>query len=170
MKIRFFYLDISKYVKNSSSLNTEVLRTSEVLEASVSVKQAYRQDILSSLDSDFSENSFGACDELLKEIRKIEDGGIEYFVFDYDGFIHHVNKKSTTFEHAIFGVCPHWPLWSCPFSHYKIAAQAARDFYAMPASLDTGVIVELPDSDMAKVLLFPPIMIEIKEPLDLKQD
>jgi len=37
-------------------------------------------------------------------------------------------------------------------------------------SLDTEVIIELPDSDMAKVLLFPPIMIEIEEPLDLKQD
>lgn len=170
MKIRFFYLDISKYVKNSSSLNTEVLRTSEVLEAPDSVKQAYRQYILSSLDSDFSENSFGACDELLKEIRKIEDGEIEYFVFDYDGFIHHVNKKSATFEHAIFGVCPHWPLWSCPFSHYKIAVQAARDFYAMPASLDTEVIVELPESDMAKVVLFPAIMIEREESLDLKHD
>lgn len=170
MKIRFFYRDISKYVKNCSSLNTEVLRASEALEGPDSVRNAYRQYLLSSLESDFLENSFGACDELLREIEKIEAGEIEYFVFDYNGFIHYVNKKSAAFEHAIFGVCPHWPLWSCPLSHYKIAVQAALDFFAMPVSLDTEVIVELPDSDMAKVLLFPPIMIEIEEPLDLKQD
>jgi hypothetical protein len=40
----------------------------------------------------------------------------------------------------------------------------------MPASLDTDVIVELPESDMAKVVLFPAIMIEREESLDLKQD
>lgn len=148
----------------------EVLRTSEALEGPDSVKNAYRQYLLSSLESDFLENRFGACDELLREIEKIEGGEIEYFVFDYNGFIHHVNAKSAIFEHAIFGVCPHWPLWSCPLSHYKIAVQAARDFFAMPESIDTELIVELPESDMAKVVLFPPIMIEREESLDLKHD
>ncbi len=148
----------------------EVLRTSKALEGPDSVKNAYRQYLLSSLESDFLENRFGACDELLREIEKIEGGEIEYFVFDYNGFIHHVNAKSAIFEHAIFGVCPHWPLWSCPLSHYKIAVQAARDFFAMPESIDTELIVELPESDMAKVVLFPPIMIEREESLDLKHD
>ena len=170
MKLKFSYWDVSRYAKNKEPNYIEVRRAFEMIDASEKVRIPYGQYLLSSLDSDFLENRFGACDELLKEIEKIEAGKIEYFVFDYNGFIHYGNKKSAAFEHAIFGVCPHWPLWSCPLSHYKIAVQSARDFFAMPVSLDTEVIVELPDSDMAKVLLFPPIMIEIEEPLDLKQD
>lgn len=170
MKFKFSYWDISRYAKNTVPNYKAVRRAFEMIGAPEQIRIPYSQYLLSSLDSDFLENRFGACDELLNEIEKIERGEIECFVFDYNGFIHDVNKKSAIFEHAIFGVCPHWPLWSCPLSHYKIAVQAALDFFAMPVSLDTEVIVELPDSDMAKVLLFPPIMIEIEEPLDLKQD
>ncbi len=170
MKIRFFYIDISKYIKNCNPLNTEVLRTSEILEASDSVKKAYRQYLLSTLESDFFENRHKDCDLVLIEIEKLENGELNNFSFEFDGFIHYVSRDSAAFEHAIFGVCSHWPLWSCPLSHYKIAVQAARDFFAMPESLDTELIVELPESDIAKVLLFPPIMIEREEPLELKQD
>jgi hypothetical protein len=141
-----------------------------MLETPKNISWAYRKYLLSSLDSDFLENRFGACDELLKEIEKIESGELEYFIFDYNGFIHHVDKKSATFEHAIFGVCPHWPLWSCPLSHYKIAVQAARDFFAMPVSLDTELIVELPESDMAQIALFPPKMADKEKALGLKHD
>ena len=161
---------MSEYRKNCQPSSKKIRQVFDMLDTPKNISWSYRKYLLSSLDSDFLENRFGACDELLKEIEKIESGEIEYFVFDYNGFIHYVNKKSAAFEHAIFGVCPHWPLWSCPLSHYKIAVQAARDFFAMPVSLDTEVIVELPDSDMAKVLLFPPIMFEREEPLDLKQD
>ena len=170
MKIKISYWDMSEYRKHCHPSSTKIRHVFDMLDTPNNISWAYRKYLLSSLDSDFLENRFGACDELLKEIEKIESGKIEFFVFDYNGFIHDVNKKSAIFEHAIFGVCPHWPLWSCPLSHYKIAVQAARDFFAMPVSLDTEVIVELPDSDMAEVLLFPPIMIEIEEPLDLKRD
>ena len=100
----------------------------------------------------------------------MENGKLDNFSFEFDGFIHYVSRDSAAFEHAIFGVCPHWPLWSCPLSHYKIAVEAARDFFAMPESLDTELIVELPESDMAKVVLFPAIMVEREESLDLKHD
>jgi hypothetical protein len=40
----------------------------------------------------------------------------------------------------------------------------------MPESLDTELIVDLPESDMAQISLFPPIMIEREESLDLKHD
>jgi hypothetical protein len=162
MKIKFSYWDMSEYRKKSPPSNSKIRRAFEMLEASKNLDWAYRKYLLSSLDSDFLENRFGACDELLIEIEKIERGEIEYFDFEYDGFIHHVNKKSVTFEHAIFGICPHWPLWSCPFSHYKIAVQTARDFYSMPESLDTQLIVELPETDMAQISLFPPKLTENK--------
>jgi hypothetical protein len=170
MKIRLAYWDVSKYLKNGTSDGLEIRHAFEILNAPENIRRPYSKYLLSTLDSDFLKNRFGACDELLKEIQKIEDGEIEYFVFDYNGFTHYVNKKSAAFEHAIFGVCPHWPLWSCPLSHYKIAVQAARDFFAMPVSLETEVIVELPESDMAQISLFPPIMIEREESLDLKHD
>ena len=169
MKLKFSYWDIS-HVKNDEPNHRKIRRAFEMIDKSEQIRNSYGQYLLSSLDSDFLENRFGACDELLKEIEKIERGEIEYFVFDYNGFIHHVNKKSATFEHAIFGVCPHWPLWSCPLSHYKIAVQAARDFFAMPVSLDTELIVELPESDMAQIAIFPPKMPYKEDAFDLKHD
>ena len=160
MKIRFAYWNVSKYFKNSPANSIEIRHAFEVFDAPEKVRRPYSKYLLSTLDSDFAENRFGSCDKLLNEIKKIEDEEIENFVFEYDGFIHYVNKNSVTFEHAIFGVCPHWPLWSCPLSHYKIAVQAARDFYALPESLNSEVVVELPESDMAQVTLFPPILSE----------
>ena len=142
----------------------------DVLETPKNMSWAYRKYLLSSLESDFYENNFNELDILIKKIGLVECRKIDGYVLDSGRFTNRISRKSVVFEHAIFGVCPHWPLWSCPLSHYKIAVQAARDFFAMPVSLDTEVIVELPDSDMAKVLLFPPIMFEREEPLDLKQD
>jgi hypothetical protein len=170
MKIKISYWDMSEYRRNCHPSSTKIRQVFDMLDTQKNISWAYRKYLLSSLDSDFLENRFGACDELLKEIEKIERGEIEYFVFDYNGFIHHVNKKSATFEHAIFGVCPHWPLWSCPLSHYKIAVQAARDFFAMPVSLDTELIVELPESDMAQIAIFPPKMPYKEDAFDLKHD
>jgi hypothetical protein len=40
--------------------------------------------------------------------------------------------------------------------------QTARDFYSMPESLDTQLIVELPETDMAQISLFPPKLAENK--------
>jgi hypothetical protein len=170
LKIRLTYWDVSKYLRNIPKDTVEIQRAFEMIDAPESVRKPYSQYLLSSLESDFSENRFGAFDELLKVIEKIEHGKSENYYFETNGFTYHVGKNSVIFEHAIFGVCPHWPLWSCPLSHYKIAIQAARDFFALPESLDTKVIVELPESDMAQISLFPPIMIEREKSLDLKQD
>ena len=161
---------MSQYESGNESTHRRIRRAFEMIDTSEQIKNSYGQYLLSSLDSDFFENRHRDCDLVLIEISKIENGELNDFVFEFDGFIHYVGRDSVTFEHAIFGVCPHWPLWSCPLSHYKIAVEAARDFFAMPESLDTELIVELPESDIAKVLLFPPIMIEREEPLELKQD
>jgi hypothetical protein len=170
MKIRFAYWNVSKYFKNSPKNSIEIRHAFEVLGVHEKIRRPYSKYLLSTLDSDFSENEFGSFEKLLQEIKKIEDGEIENFIFEGDGFIHYINKNSVTFEHAIFGVCPHWPLWSCPLSHYKIAVQAARDFYALPESLKSEVVVELPESDMAQVTLFPPIFSEKEIALEAKPD
>ncbi len=170
MKIRLAYWDVSKYLKNIPKGAVEIRRAFEMIDASESIRKPYSQYLLSSLDSDFSENRFGVFDELIKKIEKIEHGKSENYFFETNGFTYHIGKNSVTFEHAIYGVCPHWPLWSCPLSHFKIALQAARDFFALPESLDTEVIVELPESDMAKIALFPPKLFENESALGVKHD
>jgi len=160
MKFRFYYYDISKYLKDIPENSLRIQHTLDMINTPEQIRKPYSQYLLSSLDSDFSENRFGSLDKILEKIDQIERGDIESYCFESNGFLYHVNQKSILFEHAIFGVCPHWPLWSCPLLHYKIAVQAARDFFAMPVSLDTELIIELPESDMAQVTLFPPILAE----------
>jgi hypothetical protein len=156
MKIKFFYFDASKYTKHNYSNSTNIIRSYDLLDAPKNLKEAYCQYLLSSLSCDFAENRKGTCDKVLYEIKRIENNEIKNYFFEGDELFHYANRESVLFESAIFGVSPHWPLWSCPFSHYKIAVQAARDFYAMPVSLDTELVVELPESDMAQITIFPP--------------
>ena len=160
MKIRFSYWDLSKKKTIFTPNSRRIRRAFEMVDSTENECKAYSKYLLSSLDSDFYENRFQDCDKLLEQINRIEIGDIESFTYEFDGFIHYVSRQSVTFEHAIFGVCPHWPLWSCPFSHYKIGVQTARDFFALPESLDTELIIELPESDMAKIALFPPKLFE----------
>ncbi len=160
LKIRLYYWYASKYLNNVPNNSIEIQRAFEMIDAPEHLRKPYSQYLLSSLDSDFSENIFGSCDKLLKRIEKVERGEVENYIYETNEFIYYISKKSVTFEHAIYGVCPHWPLWSCPLSHYKIALQAARDFFALPESIDTELVVELPESDMAKIALFPPKLFE----------
>jgi hypothetical protein len=148
----------------------EIRHAFEIIDATEQIRKSYGQYLLSSLDSDFYENRFNDLDILIKKIESVEKREIKDYILHSGGFTQYISRYSVVFEHAIFGVCPHWPLWACPLSHYKIAVEAARDFFAMPESLDTELIVELPESDMAQIALFPPIMIEREESLDLKHD
>lgn len=170
MKIRYYYYKLSSPKNEIRPAISYTLHAAELLYAPASAEKAYSKYILSSLDSDFFENRHGDCDLVLTEIARLEKGELDNFVFEFDGFIHYVGRDSVTFEHAIFGVCSHWPLWSCPLSHYKIAVQAARDFFAMPVSLDTELIVELPESDMAQIAIFPPKMPYKEDAFDLEHD
>ncbi len=167
MKIRYFSHALYSPANEVRSAVSYIFRSAHLIDAPSSAKHAYSKYLFSSLDSDFSENRHGEFDKLLQEIDRIEKLEINYYIFEGQGFTHEISKKGVLFEHAIFGVCPHWPLWSCPLSHYKIAVQAARDFFAMPVSLDTELIVELPEADMAQIALFPPKMADKEKALDL---
>lgn len=164
MKIKFCYRDFSDPKKHCLPIASRIRRTFKILDAPENMRRAYTKYLLDALESDFDENDFGLCDEVLRQIARIDSREIESYVFSSNGFTHQINREFVIFEHAIFSVCPHWPLWSCPLSHYKIGLQAARDFYAMPESLDTELIVELPETEMAKVVIFPPLLAERKPP------
>ena len=170
MKIRLAYWDVSKYLKNIPKGAVEIRRAFEMIDVSESIRKPYSQYLLSSLDSDFYANQFGDCDDLLLKIERVDRKEVENYIFESGGFTQYISENSVTFEHAIYGVCPHWPLWSCPLSHYKIALQAARDFFALPESIDTELIVELPESDMAKIALFPPKLFENESAFGAKYD
>jgi hypothetical protein len=85
------------------------------------------------------------CDESLQWIAKIERGEVDSHVWEGQGFIHTITSKKVSFEHAIFGECPDWPIWSCPLNHYKVALQGWRKILDMPEAINSEVIVELPD-------------------------
>jgi hypothetical protein len=74
MKIRFFYLDISSCEKSFHPASKSIFRASEILEAPISIKKLYSKYLLSTIESDFSENMFGDYDKLLKEIDELEEG------------------------------------------------------------------------------------------------
>lgn len=160
MKIKFSYLDLSKYRKKYPSDSPRIRPVFKLIDAPKNMAWSYEKYLLSSLDSDFYENRFGDCETLLNEVQRVERGEVKQYIFESGSFTNYIDQTSVIFEHAIFSVCPDWPLWSCPLSHYKIGLQAARDFYAMPESLDTELIAELPESSMAKIVIFPPKLAE----------
>jgi hypothetical protein len=110
-----------------------------------SATRPYSVYLLSALDTDFNENRFGACDHVLSEIERIERGDIDQYMYEGQGFMHIISREGVTFEHMIFGVCPEWPLWTCPLPHYKAVLKGFREFVKMPESIDSGLIIELPE-------------------------
>jgi hypothetical protein len=170
MKIKFSYFDASNFLKKIQENYVKIQCTFEMIDTTEQVRKSYSQYLLSSLDSDFYGNRFSDLDILIEKIESVEKREIKDYILHSGGFTQYISRYSVVFEHAIFGVCPHWPLWSCPLSHYKIAVEAARDFFAMPESLDTELIVELPESDMAQIALFPPKMADKEDAFDLMHD
>ena len=170
MKIRYFFYEISSPANEIRPAVSDIFRSAHLIHAPNSVRYAYSKYLFSSLGSDFYDNRFGAFDAVLKAINQIENGEIDYFIFDGQGFTHEIFRNHVLFEHAIFGVCPHWPLWSCSLSQYKIATQGWMKFLQTPESLDTELIMELPESDMAKIAIFPPKLFENEAAKEASRD
>ncbi len=112
----------------------------------IALARPYSTYLCSAIQTDFPAHQSELIDAVLKDIEKLERGEIDKcFAGTADTFCHSLTRYSVTFEHAIFGVCPEWPLWSCPLAHYKTALQGWRKFIDMPKSLGSELIVELPD-------------------------
>ena len=141
MKIIFKYRLIDE---SERGLSSWLLYYPEAINAP---RDGYEKYILSALDTDYT-NHTDWCDEVLAVIEQLELGVISTYVWDGQGFQHRMTPAKVTFEHSIFGECPEWPLWSCTLAQYKAALQGYRKFLAMPKSVGSELVVELPDSTL----------------------
>lgn len=124
-----------------------LMRVGELLSPDDQLRAKFNGYALSSITSDFSENRHGDVDEALAAVEKVESGFLDHFETGGQGFIHHITRSRVRFEHSVFGECPEWPIWCCTFAQYKAALQGYRRFLDMPKSLDSELIIELPDGE-----------------------
>lgn len=113
----------------------------------ISLARPYATYLGSALNTDFPAHHPELCDEALQDINKLEHGEIDAAEWGGEGFCHSLTPTKATFEHSIFGECPEWPIWSCPLAHYKAALLGWRRFIDMPKSIESEVIVELPEGE-----------------------
>lgn len=64
-----------------------------------------------------------------------------------NGFSHHIARNRVRFEHSVFGECPEWPIWCCTLAQHKATLQGYRRFLDMPKSIDSELIIDLPDGE-----------------------
>jgi len=138
MNVIFKYLLIDESARGHSSW---LLYRAETINPP---KEGFEKYLLSALDTDYTTHPEW-CDQVLSEIDQLERGEITSYVWDGQGFQHQMTVSKVTFEHSIFGECPDWPLWACTLAQYKAALKGYRKFLDMPKSIDTELIVELPD-------------------------
>lgn len=108
---------------------------------------SFNDYLLSGINTDFSENRHGDVDETLVAIEKVEMGALEVYDTTGEGFCHHITRDRVRFEHSAFGECPEWPVWCCTLAQYKAALQGYRRFLDLPKSIDTELIIELPEGE-----------------------
>lgn len=106
----------------------------------------YATYLASALESDFPAHHPEYVKEVLSAIEKLDRGEIDITYWGGDpGFEQTITREGVTFEHGTFGECPEWPLWSCSLAQYKTALEGWRKFIDMPKSIDTELIVDLPE-------------------------
>ena len=120
-------------------------KTFELIDAPESSINGFKKYLLSSLSTDFPAHHPEDMDEVLEDIKRLEMGEIQSLETGGEGFCHSLTPTHVTFEHSIFGECPEWPIWTCTLAQYKAALQGWRQFVDMPKSIDTELIVDLPD-------------------------
>ena len=142
MKIRF-YCYIPK-VKGATMRDLQ--RSAMLINAPDDIASGFNSHLLSAMRSDFPAHHPEDMDEVLEDIERLEMGEIEKcYAGTPDTFKHTLTPTHVTFEHSIFGECPEWPIWTCTLAQYKAALQGWRQFVDMPKSIDTELIVDLPD-------------------------
>jgi hypothetical protein len=139
MKVRFYCRWFSKVVTGDPS---DIIRASTLVDAPDGVIQQYNNYLLSALDTNYRRSEH--CDEVLRQIDRLERGEIQTFTWEGDGFFYDITRDTVTFEHAVFGECPEWPVWRCSLTQYKVALEGWKRFLAMPKSIDSELIVDLP--------------------------
>jgi hypothetical protein len=147
MKVQFFYYWLRG--QELSGNDYYMLSAALLIDAPEAITNSFNKYLLSALDTDFNQNREGQADEVLADIEKLERGEIDHCMAGtVDTLMHTITRDQVTFEHSIFGECPDWPLWSCTLAQYKAALQGWRKFIEMPKSIDTQLIIELPDDTL----------------------
>ena len=131
-----------KIAWNSPVINRELTLALSIEKA---LYRPYSTYLVDAIESDFWEHDLHRIDAALEDIAQIEQGEIETAGWGNDAFSHLITRKDVTFEHAVFGECEAWPIWSCPLAHYKAALEGWRTFLSMPDDINTELIIELPD-------------------------
>ncbi|RYD98700.1 MAG: hypothetical protein EOP50_04745 [Sphingobacteriales bacterium] len=140
MKIKFYCFK----TVSENKLHVSIWRTATIGPLG---DQSFNKFLLSALGTDFIENRFGDVDETLQRVSRIERGELDQYEWEGQGFTHHITRSRVRFEHSVFGECPEWPIWCCTLAQYKAALEGYRRFLDMPASIDSELIVELPDGE-----------------------
>jgi len=138
MKVRFFVYE----TRSSNGLHRSLWRTSSTEDVR---HAAYNKYLLSALGTDLPEYSTHHVDGVLAEVGKVETGVLDEYQYEGQGFVHHITRNRVRFEHSVFGECPEWPIWCCTLAQYKAALQGYRRFLDMPKSIESELIIELPD-------------------------
>ena len=146
MKVQFFYYWLRG--QELSGNDYYMLSAALLIDAPEAITNSFNKYLLSALDTDFNQNREGQADEVLADIEKLEKGDIDSYETGGNGFCHSLTREKVIFEHSIFGECPDWPLWSCTLAQYKAALQGWRKFIEMPKSIDTQLIIELPEDTL----------------------
>ena len=105
------------------------------------------KNLLSAIHTDFLENRYGHVDLVLSNVALVEGGGQDFYEWEGQGFTHHITRQRVRFEHSVFGECPEWPIWCCTLAQYKAALEGYRRFLDMPESIESELIIELPDGE-----------------------
>jgi hypothetical protein len=140
MNVKFFVYETT----SSNGLHRSLWRTAGADQPNAS---DYNKYLLSAINTDFSENRYGDVDETLAAVEKIERGEIDEYDTGGQGFCHHITRDRVRFEHSVFGECPEWPIWCCTLAQYKAALQGYRRFLDMPESIESELIIDLPDGE-----------------------
>ena len=139
MKIRYF---VHCYEGHDANDPYNLFRYAIIVD---SESREFGNYLTSSLSTDFPAYRPEWAGKVLAEIEKLERGEIAEYTWSGDGFYHYIKSDSVTFEHSVFNECPEWPLWSCSLAQYKAALLGWKKFIGMPKSMDSELIVELPD-------------------------
>lgn len=124
-----------------------LLRVGGLIHAEESARDAFNGHLFSHVTSDFSENRYGHVDLVLDAVEKVESGELAEYEWEGQGFTSHITRERVRFEHSVFGECPEWPIWCCTLAQYKTALQGYRRFLDMRKSIDSELIIDLPDGE-----------------------
>lgn len=122
-----------------------ISRNSVLLNATPEIAHAYGKYLLSSLHTDFPDYDPAFADSILEKIERIEQGEINTYEYEGQGFTQHITRNRVRFEHTIFSECPEWPIWYCTLAQYKATLQGYRQFLDIPKRIESELIVELPE-------------------------